>query len=138
MTLFYLRRTQEVNKQYLPPKVDYVLFCKPSEMQVNLYRSLLSSRFVKRCMERNDGSNHLVFLKYTLPSINILQQNHCSKKLMVVNLLVWQLCIDALKKLCNSPVLLAKDPELGRIDEPESLSKVANDFLAEHCDAGCC
>jgi hypothetical protein len=33
-------------------------------------------------------------------------------------------------------VLLAKDLELGSADEPESLAKIANDFLAEHCDAG--
>jgi DNA repair and recombination protein RAD54B len=70
--LFYLRRTQEVNKQYLPPKVDYVLFCKPSDMQANLYRSLLSSRFVKRCMERNEGNTHLVFCL----SISVLGFTH--------------------------------------------------------------
>ncbi len=65
MTLSYLRRTPEVNQQYLLPKVDHVVFCRPTETQIALYRQLLGSRFLRRCVEAGGsggggGSNHLV------------------------------------------------------------------------------
>jgi len=38
---FVLRRTQEVMSAHLPPKVESVIFCKPSSLQVilKLYKS---------------------------------------------------------------------------------------------------
>ncbi|XP_072163961.1 DNA repair and recombination protein RAD54B-like [Diadema setosum] len=80
-SLFVLRRTQEVNNRYLPPKVEMVIFCRPSPLQLLLYRQLLGSRLVRSCFLRGysissgAGSPHLV-------------------------------CIGALKKLCNDPSLL--------------------------------
>ncbi|KAI8796588.1 DNA repair and recombination protein RAD54B [Biomphalaria glabrata] len=74
--MFVLRRTQEVNNDYLPPKVELVLFCQPSTLQVSLYRQLLHSQLIRRCLLGNlSGSPHLS-------------------------------CISALKQLCNHPSLL--------------------------------
>lgn len=39
---FVLRRTQEVMNAHLPPKVESVVFCKPTSAQVILYLSYLS------------------------------------------------------------------------------------------------
>lgn len=78
-SLFCLRRTQEINNQYLPTKVENIIFCRPSSLQLVLYRKLLSSRVVQSCLTHSNGNNesspHLV-------------------------------CIGALKKLCNSPSLI--------------------------------
>ena len=57
--------------------VESVVFCRPSLLQLSLYRHLLTSRAVRSCLTSNSfgGSRHLV-------------------------------CIGALKKLCNDPSLI--------------------------------
>ncbi|KAM5137667.1 DNA repair and recombination protein RAD54B [Callospermophilus lateralis] len=74
--LFILRRTQEVINKYLPPKIENVVFCRPSALQIELYRKLLNSQTVRFCLQGLlENSPHLI-------------------------------CIGALKKLCNHPCLL--------------------------------
>jgi SNF2 family DNA or RNA helicase len=34
---FMLRRTAELNEQYLPDKVTYTIFCRPSRLQVHVW-----------------------------------------------------------------------------------------------------
>ncbi|XP_067033427.1 DNA repair and recombination protein RAD54B-like isoform X3 [Acropora muricata] len=76
-SLFFLRRTSEINSRYLPPKVESVVFCRPSSLQLSLYRHLLMSRVLRSCLTSyvSGGSRHLV-------------------------------CISALKRLCNDPSLI--------------------------------
>ncbi|KAJ7372129.1 DNA repair and recombination protein rad54b [Desmophyllum pertusum] len=76
-SMFFLRRTAEVNSRYLPPQVESVVFCRPSLLQLSVYRHLLTSRVVRSCLTSysSGGSRHLV-------------------------------CIGALKKLCNDPSLI--------------------------------
>ncbi|KAM5157204.1 DNA repair and recombination protein RAD54B isoform 1-T3 [Mantella aurantiaca] len=77
-SLFILRRTQEVINKFLPPKIESIVFCKPSMFQLDLYRRLLNSGLVRSCLQGlGENSPHLV-------------------------------CIGALKKLCNHPSLLYK------------------------------
>ena len=38
---FILRRTQDIISKYLPPKTEFVVFCRPTPMQQYLYRMLL-------------------------------------------------------------------------------------------------
>ncbi|NWR46232.1 RA54B protein, partial [Regulus satrapa] len=76
--LFILRRTQEVINKFLPPKKESIIFCRPTVLQLELYRKLLSSRVITSCLQgRLENSPHLI-------------------------------CIGALKKLCNHPCLLFK------------------------------
>lgn len=76
--LFILRRTQEVINKFLPPKKESILFCRPTVLQLALYRTLLSSQVVRSCLQGSlENSPHLI-------------------------------CIGALKKLCNHPCLLLK------------------------------
>lgn len=73
---FCLRRTAEINKAYLPPKVEYAIFIQMTDVQLRLYQHLLRSRLVRACLlNTRNTSKHLV-------------------------------CISALKKLCNHPKLL--------------------------------
>ena len=73
---FLLRRTSEINNKYLPGKVEAVVFCRASSLQLALYQHLTSSRWFKSCLSSSYASSlHLM-------------------------------CIAALKKLCNHPSLL--------------------------------
>ncbi|KAI4883629.1 hypothetical protein NFI96_012926 [Prochilodus magdalenae] len=78
--VFTLRRTQEIINCFLPGRLEWTVFCRPTELQVRLYDALLSTRSVRACLSAYNThafthSPHLV-------------------------------CINALKKLCNHPRLL--------------------------------
>ncbi|XP_037532577.1 DNA repair and recombination protein RAD54B-like [Nematolebias whitei] len=75
-SMFILRRTQEIINRYLPPRLDWTLFCELSPLQHQLYKHLLSHRVFRACLQGYSQTNtHLA-------------------------------CITALKKLCNHPGLL--------------------------------
>ncbi|KAK2844547.1 hypothetical protein Q5P01_011206 [Channa striata] len=74
--MFILRRTQEIINRYLPPRLDWTLFCSPSPLQLSLYEHLLCHRVFRACLQ---GS--------------LQTHTHLA-------------CITALKKLCNHPGLL--------------------------------
>ncbi|XP_037085497.1 DNA repair and recombination protein RAD54B-like [Pollicipes pollicipes] len=62
---FILRRTQEVLDRYLPPKVETVVFCRPSPLQVELYSRVLESRELRQLLSAGSsdaGAGHLVFI----------------------------------------------------------------------------
>uniref|UniRef100_A0A665WF49 RAD54 homolog B n=1 Tax=Echeneis naucrates TaxID=173247 RepID=A0A665WF49_ECHNA len=74
--MFILRRTQEIINRYLPPRLDWTLFCEPSPLQLELYRQLLSHQVFRACLQGfTQTHTHLA-------------------------------CITALKKLCNHPGLI--------------------------------
>uniref|UniRef100_A0A671UIR7 RAD54 homolog B n=1 Tax=Sparus aurata TaxID=8175 RepID=A0A671UIR7_SPAAU len=74
--MFILRRTQEIINRYLPPRLDWTLFCEPSPLQLDLYKQLLCHRVFRACLQSSTQTHtHLA-------------------------------CITALKKLCNHPGLL--------------------------------
>ncbi|KAI5851172.1 SNF2 family N-terminal domain-containing protein [Morchella snyderi] len=75
--LFVLRRTAEILSSYLPPKTEYIVFCRPTPKQVKVYTTILSSPHFESCYRSPDTSLLLITL---------------------------------LKKLCNSPGLLAPKP----------------------------
>ncbi|BFZ62062.1 helicase [Saitoella coloradoensis] len=57
--MFVLRRTADVLSNYLLPKVEYVVFCRPTAQQVQIYKALLDSPALRRCTEGSDMSAHL-------------------------------------------------------------------------------
>ncbi|KAI9843174.1 MAG: helicase [Thelocarpon superellum] len=71
---FILRRTAEVLAKYLQPKTEYVLFCRPTTTQADVYRAVLSSPLFSTVLGSPEASLQLITL---------------------------------LKKVCNSPTLLA-------------------------------
>ncbi|XP_075965753.1 DNA repair and recombination protein RAD54B [Anarhichas minor] len=74
--MFILRRTQEIINRYLPPRLDWTLFCEASPLQRELYAHLLCHRVFRACLQASTQAHtHLA-------------------------------CITALKKLCNHPGLL--------------------------------
>ncbi|NWU03600.1 RA54B protein, partial [Urocynchramus pylzowi] len=107
--LFILRRTQEVINKFLPPKKESIIFCRPTALQLELYRKLLSSRVITSCLQgRLENSPHLI-------------------------------CIGALKKLCNHPCLLFKaikekscDPMSEEYDESSLYEGVIDVFPQDY------
>ncbi|KAG0211347.1 helicase [Mortierella sp. GBA30] len=55
---FILRRTAQVNYEFLPPKSELVVFCRPSPQQSAIYRHLLDSPYLQSCFSM-DSSRHL-------------------------------------------------------------------------------
>jgi hypothetical protein len=52
---FMLHRSVDVNNQYLPPKQEYVVFCRPSMQQAALYSSFLKLPEVREMLTSCDG-----------------------------------------------------------------------------------
>lgn len=81
--MFILRRTQEIINRYLPPRLDWTLFCELSPLQRELYQQLLCHRVFRACLQGSTQTHtHLA-------------------------------CITALKKLCNHPHLLHATVKVG-------------------------
>jgi DNA repair and recombination protein RAD54B len=47
---FILRRTSDVLENFLPPKVEHVIFCRPTETQIKLANHFLESEFAHRAL----------------------------------------------------------------------------------------
>ncbi|KAI7806213.1 putative DNA repair and recombination protein RAD54B [Triplophysa rosa] len=78
--VFTLRRTQEIINKYLSERIEWTVFCKPTELQLRLYGVLLATRPIRASF--SSSGTHA----YT-------HSPHLA-------------CINALKKLCNHPGLL--------------------------------
>ncbi|XP_061676283.1 DNA repair and recombination protein RAD54B [Syngnathoides biaculeatus] len=100
---FILRRTQEIINRYLPPRLDWTLFCRPSPLQREIYAHLVSHRMFRACLQ---GS--------------VQDQTHLA-------------CITALKKLCNHPALLrtAVLDKMKRESDESSLYEGLAQFFSE-------
>ncbi|GJN93684.1 hypothetical protein Rhopal_006741-T1 [Rhodotorula paludigena] len=51
---FVLRRTGDINLVHLPPKFEYTVFIRPSKLQLEVYREMLSSSLVRAVLEGVD------------------------------------------------------------------------------------
>ncbi|KAL3144372.1 hypothetical protein ABBQ32_004125 [Trebouxia sp. C0010 RCD-2024] len=102
---FVLRRTNEINARYLPALTSYVIFCKPSDLQVELYKQVLQSKSVAALMSGRASE----------PSDGVLS------------------IITTLRKLCNHPDLLHSSAGNGEAGSLEQLFPLAyHRNTAEH------
>eukprot|EP00775_Hariotina_reticulata_P011378 gene11378-11527_t len=77
---YVLRRTQDVLRNHLPPLAMHTIFCKPSNLQVYVYKGVLSSRRFASLLSSTGSADP----EGVLPAITLL------------------------RKLCNHPKLLLK------------------------------
>ncbi|KAK5938247.1 helicase [Knufia obscura] len=73
---FILRRTADILSKYLPTKTEYVLFCKPTTEQANLYRHVLQTPMFKSAVGSNSSEG-------ALQMITILKKLCNSPKLLL-------------------------------------------------------
>lgn len=57
---FILRRTADILAKYLPPKSEYVLFCKPTRAQANIYQAVLASPIFQTAIGNAESALQLI------------------------------------------------------------------------------
>lgn len=74
--LFILRRTAEILSKYLPPKTEYVLFCKPTASQAEIYHHVLQSPIFGKVVGSPEASLQLItILKKVCNSPTLLSRS---------------------------------------------------------------
>ncbi|KAL4855183.1 Protein CHROMATIN REMODELING 25 [Chlorella vulgaris] len=72
---YIIRRSSETLKQYLPAKIQEVIFCKMSTLQYALYRGIIASEPVQAALEGRKLERDRALA--TLPAINALKKLCC-------------------------------------------------------------
>lgn len=67
---FILRRTGSLLQALLPPRNEYIIFCKCSDLQKNAYLSLISSKLFTLAIEGSNGSNALALTSILRKLVN--------------------------------------------------------------------
>ncbi|MCJ1305366.1 helicase [Hypocenomyce scalaris] len=81
--MFILRRTAEILSKYLPPKTEYVLFCRPTSAQAAVYKHVLASPAFQSALGNPEASLQLItVLKKVCNSPFLLNAKPESDKLM--------------------------------------------------------
>ena len=57
---FILRRTADILSDFLPPKTEYVLFCKPTPAQAKIYRNVIRSPMFHSALRSQDTAFQLI------------------------------------------------------------------------------
>lgn len=57
---FILRRTAEILSKYLPPKTEYVLYCRPTDAQVACYEAIVSTGVFEHALKNSETSLQLI------------------------------------------------------------------------------
>ncbi|KAL4975639.1 SNF2 family N-terminal domain-containing protein [Aspergillus desertorum] len=78
---FMLRRTADILAKYLPPKTEYVLFCKPTNTQAKIYQKVLSSPVFQGAVGSSESALQLItILKKLCNSPSLLSPKDANEK----------------------------------------------------------
>lgn len=76
---FVLRRTADILAEFLPPKTEYVLFCKPTSVQATIYREVLASPAFNSILGSSEAALQLInVLKKLCNSPSLLKSRDSS------------------------------------------------------------
>lgn len=87
---FMLRRTADILAKYLPPKTEYVLFCKPTRPQANIYKAVLASPIFQCAMGNAESALQLITILKKLsnsPSLLSAKNNDNSPNETIASLI---------------------------------------------------
>jgi DNA repair and recombination protein RAD54B len=87
---FILRRTADILAKYLPPKSEYVLFCRPTPAQANIYQAVLASPIFQTAMGNAESALQLITILKKLcnsPSLLTAKNNDNSPSETITALL---------------------------------------------------
>ncbi|OQV11084.1 SNF2 family domain-containing protein isoform 2 [Cladophialophora immunda] len=74
---FILRRTADILADFLPPKTEYVLFCKPTPAQAKIYRSVVRSPMFHNALRSQETAFQLItILKKLCNSPALMDPNY--------------------------------------------------------------
>lgn len=71
---FILRRTSDILAEFLPPRTDYIVFCRPTKVQASVYRSIVGSQAFLAAMNTTT---------FVLQLINVLKKACNSPSLLL-------------------------------------------------------
>ncbi|KAJ5042784.1 uncharacterized protein L3040_004177 [Drepanopeziza brunnea f. sp. 'multigermtubi'] len=72
---FILRRTAEILSKYLKSKTEYVVFCKPTQAQAEIYQHIIASPFFGKALGTSEASLQLItILKKVCNAPSLLMQ----------------------------------------------------------------
>ncbi|KAL6238926.1 hypothetical protein BDW75DRAFT_199921 [Aspergillus navahoensis] len=78
---FMLRRTADILAKYLPPKTEYVLFCKPTNTQAKIYQNVLASPIFQGAVGNSESALQLItILKKLCNSPSLLSPKDANEK----------------------------------------------------------
>ncbi|KAL4787518.1 SNF2 family N-terminal domain-containing protein [Aspergillus varians] len=79
---FMLRRTADILAKYLPPKTEYVLFCKPTNTQAKIYQNVLASPIFQSAIGNSSESalQLITILKKLCNSPSLLSPKNVNEK----------------------------------------------------------
>ncbi|KAL4934414.1 DEAD/DEAH box helicase [Aspergillus undulatus] len=78
---FMLRRTADILAKYLPPKTEYVLFCKPTSTQAKIYQNVLASPVFQSALGSSESALQLItILKKLCNSPSLLSPKNVNEK----------------------------------------------------------
>ncbi|KAL4909815.1 hypothetical protein BDW74DRAFT_186258 [Aspergillus multicolor] len=78
---FMLRRTADILAKYLPPKTEYVLFCKPTNTQAKIYQNVLASPVFQGVIGSSESALQLItILKKLCNSPSLLSRKDADGK----------------------------------------------------------
>ncbi|KAL4956810.1 SNF2 family N-terminal domain-containing protein [Aspergillus filifer] len=78
---FMLRRTADILSKYLPPKTEYVLFCKPTSTQAKIYQNVLASPVFQSVLGSSESALQLItILKKLCNSPSLLSPKNVNEK----------------------------------------------------------
>jgi DNA repair and recombination protein RAD54B len=78
---FILRRTAELLSKYLLPKTEYVLFCRPTDAQIQVYQHVLESPMFGKVLGSTEASLQLITILKKVcnaPSLLIKRQDQAA------------------------------------------------------------
>lgn len=57
---FILRRTSEILSKYLPPKTEYVIYCRPTQVQKDVYEAAISTGVLNSVLKSSEASFQMI------------------------------------------------------------------------------
>ena len=76
---FVLRRTAELLSEYLPPKTEYIVFCRPTKAQVSIYRHVIESAIFNAALGSSAVSLELINILKKVCNSPTLLLKKCKK-----------------------------------------------------------
>ncbi|KIX92703.1 uncharacterized protein Z520_11555 [Fonsecaea multimorphosa CBS 102226] len=107
ISAFILRRTADILADFLPPKTEYVLFCKPTPAQAKIYRSIVRSPMFHSALRSQETAFQLItILKKLCNSPALMDPNYGNDESIPSSSLVTlnEMLPDGLSKLYQNSV----------------------------------
>ncbi|KAG9959383.1 DNA repair protein rhp54, partial [Aureobasidium melanogenum] len=106
---FILRRTAEILSKYLPPKTEYVVYCRPTRVQQDVYEAVISTGVLNQVLKSNEAAFQMINILKKLCNSPSLLKNPSEGEEGTVNSLLAKLPASDLKAAGGSSKLQVLD-----------------------------